>query len=506
MQWAKNLFSVLELVENSNLQYKDVWFQLFAVKLWLEEAERMSLEDCWISLKDMVHKAFKTLEKKNVTMRRSIFHKHRNYRSSPIRNSEVFTQNKMQDSGVGFRVAVSGSKVGFACTNTLDYNAIADSAEKALSIAKVSSSVPSFALPEPKKPPFVKGLFDLHIAEVNTEEAVGITNRVIKAAEGFDKRVIAKDGRVIFQHGWRGIINSLGVDFEEKETKAVVYLGGSGEQKGEVTGSCADFIFSRTMKFEPEKVGENVAKMVVQMFNAKSVKSFSGTAIFTPMAVSGQLTDVLVDALKGENVVAERSSWARRLGENVASENITVVDNPLLEGGFSSRSFDDEGCASQKTTVIKDGKLEGFLHDAATANALKAKNTGNASRFSNGFDMTRWIVGNGYRAKPEVYPSNIIINKGNKTREQLISEVKRGILVEAMAGFPQAGSGLMSLQLSQAYYIKDGEVKHAIKGGMISGVAFDWFKNVSGVGNDQKQFQNCVVPSLRVEEVKIVGA
>jgi len=465
----------------------------------------MSLEDCWISLKDMVRKAFKTLEKKNVMCAEAFFTGTETTEVT-IRNSEVFTQNKAQDSGVGFRVAVSGSKVGFACTNTLDCNAIADSAEKALSIAKVSSETPSFALPEPKKPPFVNGLFDSHVAEMNAEEAVGIANRVTKAAEGFDKRVIAKDGRIIFQHGWRGIINSLGVDFEEKETKAVVYLGGSGEQKGEVTGSCADFMFSRTMKFEPEKVGENVAKMVIQMFNAKAVNSFSGTAIFTPMAVSGQLTDVLVDALKGENVIAGRSSWTRKLGEAVASESITVIDNPLLEGGFSSRSFDDEGCGSQETIVLKNGKLEGFLHDAATANTLEAKNTANASRSPGGFDMTRWIVGNGYRAKPEVYPSNLIIDKGNKTCGQLLSEVKKGVLVEAMAGFPQAGSGLMSLQLSQAYYAEDGEVKHAVKGGMISGVAFDWFKNVSGIGNDQKQFQNCVVPSLRVENVRVVDA
>lgn len=465
----------------------------------------MSLEDCWISLKDMVHRTFEKLEKRDIACAEAFFTSTESTEVT-IRNSEVFTQNKAQDSGVGFRVAVSGSKVGFACTNTLDYNTIIDSAEKALSIAKVSSPVPSFALPEPKKPPFLKGLFDSHIAEINAEEAINVANILIEAAEGFDKRVIAKDGRVIFQHGWRGIINSLGVDFEERETRAVVYLGGSGEQKGEVTGSCADFIFSRTMKFEPENVGENVAKMVIQMFNVKAVKSFSGTAVFTPMAVSGQLMDILVDALKGENVVAGRSSWARKLGETVTSKSLTIMDNPLLNGGFSSRSFDDEGCASQETTVIKDGKLVGFLHDAATANALKTENTGNASRFPGGFDMTRWIVGNGYRAKPEVYPSNLIIGNGDKTREQLLSGVKKGVLVESMAGFPQVGSGLMSLQLSQAYYVEDGEVKHAVKGGMISGVAFDWLKNVSGVGNDQKRFQNCVVPSLRVENVKVVGA
>ncbi|MEM3536565.1 MAG: DNA gyrase modulator, partial [Candidatus Bathyarchaeia archaeon] len=187
----------------------------------------MSLEDCWISLKDTVHKVFKALEKKNVACAEAFFTSTETTEVT-IRNSEVFTQNQTQDSGVGFRVAVSGSKVGFACTNNLNVNAIAESAEKALAIANISSKTPSFALPEARKPPLVKGLFDLNVAEIEVEEAVNIANRVIKTAEDFDNRVIAKDGRVIFQHGWRGIINSLGVDSEDRHTQAVVYLGGRG--------------------------------------------------------------------------------------------------------------------------------------------------------------------------------------------------------------------------------------------------------------------------------------
>ncbi len=119
--------------------------------------------------------------------------------------------------------------------------------------------------------------------------------------------------------------------------------------------------------------------------------------------------------------------------------------------------------------------------------------------------MVHMIVGNGYRTKPEIYPSNLTIKLGNKEKEELISETKKGVLIESMAGFPQAGSGLISAQLSRAFFIQDGEVQYPIKGGMVSGVAFDWFKQVSGIGKDSKQFQDAVVPSLRVEDVKVVG-
>ncbi|UCD39412.1 MAG: TldD/PmbA family protein, partial [Candidatus Bathyarchaeota archaeon] len=296
------------------------------------------------------------------------------------------------------------------------------------------------------------------------------------------------------------------VDCEEQETQAVIYLGGSGKQNGEVTGSCYDYMFSRTADLKPETIGEQVAKMVIDLFKPKPLKSFEGTVIFGPEAVSYQPVSVLVDALKGENVVAQRSTWTGKLEELVTSEGLTITDNAILEEGFASRSFDDEGCASQNTVLIRKGKLKSYLHDATSANTLNNPNTGNASRSPSGFDMVRAIIGNGYRAKPEISSSNLIIQPQDKTKEELVSEIERGVLVESMAGFPQAGSGMISAQLSRAFSIQNGEITHPIKGGMVSGVAFDWFKHISGIGIDSKRFSNSIVPSLRVEEVKIIGA
>jgi len=465
----------------------------------------MSLETNWVSFSNMVHTAIKALEKKDIAQAEAFFTSTQTT-EVVIRNSEILTQNKLDDSGVGFRVVVTGNRVGFACTNTLNEKAVLEAAEKAFAIAKLSSEVPNFALPKASQPPKVKGLFDAEVAETTIEEAVDIANRGMRAVEEFDKRVTTKDGRVIFEAGWRGIINTLGADFEEQETKAIIYLGASGEQNGEVTAGCDDFTFSRTANLEPEKVGEKVAKLVIELFKPKPLKSFQGTVILGPEAVSYQPVDVLIDALKGENVIAGRSAWTKKLGQIVTGENLTVTDSALLENGFASRSFDDEGCSSQETVLIRKGKLESFLHNATSANAQKTTNTGNASRFAGGLDITLNIIGNGYRAKPEIYPSNLIIQPGNKTKEELVSETMKGVLVESMAGSPQAGSGLISAQLSRAFSIENGEIQYPIKGGMVSGIAFDWFKKISGIGKDTKQFQNAVVPSLRVEEVKVVGA
>ncbi|MGQ9565994.1 MAG: TldD/PmbA family protein [Candidatus Bathyarchaeales archaeon] len=465
----------------------------------------MSLDERWILLGDFVRKTVGKLERKGITHAEAFFTSTQTTEVA-IRNSEILTQNRVDDNGVGFRVVIGKNKVGFACTNELSEKAVLEAGERALAIARVSSEVPNFALPEGGRISKVDGLFDVEVAEVKVEDAIGIAKRVIDAAEGYDKRVIAKDGRVMFMAGWRGVVNTLGIDCEEQETRTALYLSGGGEQNGEVTSSCSDYTFKRTLGLDPETLGENVAKKVISMFKPKSITSFQGTVVFGPEAVSYQLCDVLIDALKGENIVAGRSAWTKKIGEIVASENLTIKDNAMLEKGFSSRSFDDEGEPSQNVVVIKKGKLKNFLHNATTANALKTKNTGNASRFPGGMDMLRLIVGNGYKAKPEAYPSNLVIQPGNKLKEALLSEIDKGILVEYMGGFAQAGSGMISAQLSRAFYIQNGEIQHPIKGGMVSGVAFEWFKQISGISNDSKQFTNSLVPSLRVENVKIIGA
>ncbi len=453
-------------------------------------------------LQEFVRKTMKTLEKE--TTYAEAFFTTEKTREVIIRNSEILTQNIKEDSGVGFRVAV-GSKVGFACTNRLSEEAVHEAGEKAFAVARVSSEVPHFTLPGPGDLPSVPGLYHSRTADATVEEAIDIARRAIAAAENYDSRVIVKSGRVQFQTGWRGVVNSLGVDCQESETKAVLSVGGTGEQNGEVTGFCPDFTYTRTANLAPEEIGESVGRKVCEMFNPRPIESFRGSVIFGPEAVSYQLADVLIDALKGESVIAGRSFWTGKIGQPVTSELLTVADNALLDDGYSSRGFDDEGCPSQNTLLIQKGVLEQFLQDATSAKALKANNTGNASRFTGGFDLVSNIVGDGYRTQPEIYPSTLVVQPGKKSKDDLISEIKKGVLIESMDGFAQAGSGLVSARLARGFFIRNGEIQYPIRGGMVSGIAFDWFNHISGVGADLKKFPNAVVPSICVEDVTVVG-
>ncbi|MBS7632126.1 TldD/PmbA family protein [Candidatus Bathyarchaeota archaeon] len=463
-------------------------------------------EEGWQFLGDTARKVVRQLERKGASAVEAFFSASRTTEVT-IRNSQVLTENAIEDMGVGFRVATVDNRVGFACTNIVgNEKALIETGEKAFSIAKLSPSTPHFALPANEKSPYVDGLFDKEAANVAVTEFVDVAYRLIHSVEDIDRRIKAKDGRVSCSYSKKGIVNSFGVDKEADETYVFAYVLGTGMQNGEVTPSCYDFELKRNFKLNPEDVGAKVGEMVVAQFNPKPIESFEGTVVFEPEAVSYQICDALIHALKGENVVARNSPWVGKIGSAVTSEKLTIVDDGVLEKGFGSRNFDDEGHPSQKTVLISNGKLESFLHHAATANKLKMKNTGNASRFNASFEMAKQIIGNGYKAKPEVYPSNLTIRAGKKDQSQLVSKIKKGLLVGSMAGFVQAGSGLISAQLVRAHYVENGQVKYPVKGGMVTGIAFDWLNQISDLANDSKQFQNSVVPSICVENVKVIGS
>ncbi len=467
----------------------------------------MSYEsEIWNLLSRAARKAIKRLEKLGARQVEAFLLDSRTTETS-IRNSEIFTENAIEDMGVSFRAATSDSRVGFACTNEVNSEeAILKVGERALAIAKLSAPVPGFTMPSKLERSQVEGLFDKAVLNVSVEDSVDVARRLIQSAEGVDKRVTAKGGQVAVSCLKKGVINSFGVDVEASETQVAVYLYGSGSQNDEVTPSCFDGELKRSFDSNPEKIGKTIGQTIVSLLDPKPAVSFEGAVVFEPEAVSYQLCDALIGALKGENVAAGGSTWTGKVGEMVGSVNFTVLDDATLKGGFASRYFDDEGYPSQKTSLISKGVLKGFLHNATTASRLKVENTGNASRFAGGLDMVKSIVGGGYKAKPEVYPSNLVIEPGSKTKDELVAEVEKGVLVGSMAGFVQAGSGLISAQLGRAYYIENGELKHPIRGGMVSGIAFDWFKQVEAVANDKKQFFNSLVPSVLVKQARIIGS
>jgi PmbA protein len=160
-------------------------------------------------------------------------------------------------------------------------------------------------------------------------------------------------------------------------------------------------------------------------------------------------------------------------GKVIASSNVTIVDNPLLEDGAYSFPFDSEGVATSAKKVVDQGQLVTLLYNLSTADKEKRKSTGNGFKSS-------------YQSPVSVLPSNFYIDKGENSFEQLIKKVENGLIITSVQG-THAGANMVSGDFSLAasgFNIKDGEISTPVEQITISGNFFDLLNKIEAVGTD----------------------
>ncbi|WP_455143155.1 TldD/PmbA family protein [Candidatus Hodarchaeum mangrovi] len=464
----------------------------------------MTLDQAWEILKENAQYALKNVEAQVGAA--EAFFTLTNLTQIQIRNSELTGNNQGIDGGIGFRIINKNSQMGFASTNNfLKKEEVLKAIENAINLAQISTPNEYACFPESSKPKVINGLFDKKFISITIDEALGIAKSGLVSTEAVDERVKLKRGELYLEYGWKGVQNTIGVDLEAKSSHGIFYLGAIAQENNQVTGLCSEIRRTTSLDFDAQVQGEILAKKAINLLNPRSITSFTGTVVFSPDVVADHIFSVITDALKGDNVIAKSSAWEDRIGSVVANNAITISDNPLLEANFSSQPFDDEGATTANTILVDQGELVQFLQHSSSAKAFNDKTTGNASRYGTGWDITRLIIGSGYKAQPLVYPHNLLIKPGQQSIEDLIAEIDHGLFVDSIAGFPQPGSGLVSAQISSGFIIEKGDFKRAVKDTMVVGNVYEWLHQISGISKETDQFNFCNVPALRIEGVKIVG-
>jgi PmbA protein len=460
------------------------------------------LEEYCQEIKQNIEYALTYLERENIISAEAFYNLYEKT-NVDIRNSELLNHVRNLIGGIGFRVALKDNKVGFASTNNLLKDKVLTAAKDSIKIARISSSNPYYSIPESSNPKKINGLYNSEIVNLEIEDLIGITKNGLESAEGYDKRITVKNGIVSIEHGFRGIINSLGINVEDWESKIEFFLGTVGIEGQKVTGMHWEQEHRRDFNIDSRKIGEKAGERTIRLLNPKTIESFEGVVIFSSNIT--QLFQIITNALKGDNVLLGASAWNDKIGDQVCDETLSIYDNSTLDANIASHAFDDEGSPTQRTSLVEKGELLQFMQNCTSANGLEDVTTANASRYVTDFDIATMIIGGGYKTQPTVYPLNLIINPGSKSLDQLITETDKGIFVDSMAGFPQVGSGVISAQLSNAFLIENGEIRFPLKDVMIAGNGYEWLMQISGIANDSKQFPNRNVPSLRVEKVRIIG-
>ena len=407
-----------------------------------------------------------------------------------INKSEIETGKRTISSGVGVRAIINGS-IGFSYTTNL--SKLEKTIEEAIKFAKVGDKDPNFkSLPRPSQYPLVEDVFDKKIEELNIESALDFVQTIISAAKNTAPFIEVAAGDFISGKEEIFIVNSEGVEANDKGT--FIEVGLNVIARNQDVSTAFEYFGSRKFDLDPTQIGKKVAELAIKSSDAKKIQSQEGEAIFEPFAVAELLENVFIPALNAEVVQQNESVYKNKLEQQVVSPLLTIIDDGTLAKGLNTGIFDGEGTPTQRTILIENGILKTYLYDSYTAGKDGVKSTGNAMRSS-------------YASIPKIGPTNFIIQK-KMPYESLLSEVKDGILITGLIGAHTGNpiSGDFSVEARNAFKIENGEITYPVKQIMLAGNIFQLLKKIDGIGDNTRQIVSVVSPSIRIPRVKFLSA
>ncbi len=398
--------------------------------------------------------------------------------------------------GVGIRI-LKDKSLGFVSVNSFDTKRVEKGLLDALSIAKSTPSADYYLLPEPKPINSMPTLCDKEIDTLSTEDILNIGNRIIDTAKGFDERVtIGSMSFLTAKSTDRAIASSRGIEAEYKKTLLQWLLFGMAVDDDNV-GSFNYMYYSVTNLSDADIEGTTdlFSERVLQNLGAKKGKRFSGPAILTPEAMSDLLV-VLQRSASANQIQSGSSFLADRLGEQVAVDDITVVDDGTLPTRAGSSPFDREGVPHQRHSIVESGVFKGALFDAFSANRENLDSTGHAS--------------GSYRQAPHIGVTNIDVSAGDASLEEMIADVKKGILIPRVSAFPDPVSGVFAGPIKGGQLIENGAITNTLKEIQVTGRFFDMLKNVSMMSKERRimstsSFMGPQESTIRLPYFKVEG-
>ena len=227
------------------------------------------------------------------------------------------------------------------------------------------------------------------------------------------------------------------------------------------------------------EVGRRAATRAVRRLGGRRVPTQEAPVVFEP-EVAASLLRHLAGAVVGQSLYRGTSFLLGRLGERIASDLVTVVDDGRLPSGHGSRPFDAEGLPTRRTTVVDQGRLASYLLDTYSARRLDLASTGNASR----------AVGDA----PSAAPTNLYVAAGTTPPESIIASIDRGLLVTG--DYSRGAAGL---------WIEHGELAYPVEEITIAGNLLDMFRDIELVGDDLEFRSSVASPTIKIGRMTIAG-
>lgn len=304
--------------------------------------------------------------------------------STVVRRSEVETLKEAGSKALGVRVFF-GQRAANTSTSDLSPEGVSQMVSAAVELAKITSEDPFGGIPEPSQLGKLATDLDLYYDDVyslSTAGRIDYARRAEKAAIEGDERIKNTEGGSFDAAVGRKVLaNSHGFVGEyQRSYCSVSAVPIAQDENGSMQRDYWYSVARTLQKLEsPESVGKTAQMRTLRRLGARKVKTTRVPIVFES-TVARALLDHIFEAVNGDSIYRNASFLAGKLGEKIAGDNITVIDDGTMVGGFGSSPFDGEGVPTRRTTVIENGVLKSYLLNTYTAKKLKLQTTGNASR------------------------------------------------------------------------------------------------------------------------------
>ena len=387
-------------------------------------------------------------------------------------NGKIDSANSGIDYGIGIRVIKDTNEI-YVYTND-------DSRENLLKLAKKAAG-----MLEKTKMQNVSLKYEdyknshpimVYPNEISQPEKVELIKSAYSAAKNYDDLITQVVVGLSDYTQKIQIANSQGVFVEDERTRVRMGIQAVATLKGEKQtgyhGPGGHMGFEFFDQIDVEEKARDAARMAVTMIKAGHAPQGKMPVIIDNKFGGVIFHEACGHGLEATSVAKNNSVFADKIGEKIASEKVTAIDDGTVPNAWGSQNFDDEGHRTQRNVLIKNGVLKGYMVDFLNGRRLDMKSTGSGRRQS-------------YRFAPTSRMTNTFIDNGDLSREEIISNTEYGLYAKHMGGGSvNPATGEFNFNVREGYIVENGEIKKPVRGATLIGKGADILKKIDLVGNN----------------------
>jgi len=415
--------------------------------------------------------------------------------SASVRMRSLETLKEAGSRGAGLRVLI-GRHTGSAYTSDLSLEGIRTMVSQAIQLAAITTEDAFAGLPDGDELGSLSGDLQLFESDVNALDTGFRIQQALDAEEAAlaaDPRITNSEGASFGAHtGQRVFANSLGFVGEYRTSScslSAMPVARQGDSMERDYWYSAARAFARLEK--AGDIGRKAAQRTLRRLGSRKVATQKVPVIFDSQT-SRSLLGSVFDAVDGDSVYRNASFLAGKLGEKVAADHVTIVDDGTIPGLFGTSPFDDEGVPSRRTVVIERGVLRSYLLNSYTARKLGMKTTGNAAR--------------GLTGNASVGHGNLYLEKGDRTPEEIIGGVRSGLYVTELIG---SGVNIVTGDYSRGaagLWIENGEFAYPVSEITVASTLQQMLTEMEYIGSDLEFRTATAAPTVLIREMTVSGS